>query len=131
MSVRDLRYIKIPNVPDHSVFRNDFVGMKAFDQSCVLGPWLTPARLVPDPQRLAMRLWINDELMQDSSTSEMVFTLGEQIAYLSSRVTLLPGDVVMTGTPAGTGMERDRFLRAGETVRMEIEGLGAMTNRVV
>lgn len=131
VSVRDHRYLKIPNVPPQSLFRNDFIGMKGFDRSCAVGPWLTLARDVPDPQRLAMKLWLDDELMQDSSTAEMIFTVAEQISYLSSRVTLLPGDMVMTGTPAGTGMERDRFLRPGETIRMRIEGIGEMTQRVI
>ncbi len=130
VSVRDHRFLKIPNVPPQSLFRTDFIGMKCWDQSCVVGPWLTLARDIPDPQRLAMKLWVNDELMQDSSTAEMIFTVAEQIAYLSSRVTLLPGDMVMTGTPAGTGMERGRFLRPGETIRLSIEGIGEMTQRV-
>ncbi len=131
ISVRDRRFIKIPNVPTESVFRNDFVGMKGFDQSCAVGPWLTPAQNVPDPQALGLKTWVGDELMQDSSTSRMVFSIAEQIAYLSSRVTLLAGDLIMTGTPAGTGMERDRFLRPGETVRMAIEGLGELRQQVV
>jgi 2-keto-4-pentenoate hydratase/2-oxohepta-3-ene-1,7-dioic acid hydratase in catechol pathway len=131
VSVRDHRFLKIPNVPSQSLFRTDFLSMKAFDQSCTIGPWLTLSRDIPDPQRLEMKLWVDDELMQDSSTAEMIFTVAEQISYLSSRVTLLPGDLVMTGTPAGTGMERDRFLRPGETIRMSIEGIGEMTQRVV
>jgi 2-keto-4-pentenoate hydratase/2-oxohepta-3-ene-1,7-dioic acid hydratase in catechol pathway len=131
VSVRDHRYLKIPNVAPQSLFRTDFIGMKGFDQSCVIGPWLTLARHIPDPQRLAMKLWLDEELMQDSSTAQMIFTVAEQIAYLSSRVTLLPGDLVMTGTPAGTGMERDRFLRPGETIRISIEGIGELTQRVV
>jgi len=131
LSVRDQRYLKIPNVPPQSLFRTDFIGMKGWDRSCVIGPSLTLARNIPDPQRLAMKLWVDDELMQDSSTEQMIFTVAEQIAYLSSRVTLLPGDLVMTGTPAGTGMERDRFLRPDETIRMSIEGLGEVTQRVM
>ena len=130
-SVRDLRYLKIPNVPVQSLFRSDFVAMKGFDGSCLLGPWLTLADDIADPQALAMKLWIGDELMQDSSSAEMVFGIAEQIAYLSSRVTLHPGDIVLTGTPAGTGMEQDRFLRAGETLRLSIEGIGEMTQPVV
>jgi 2-keto-4-pentenoate hydratase/2-oxohepta-3-ene-1,7-dioic acid hydratase in catechol pathway len=131
VSVRDHRYLKIPNVPAQSLFRTDFLSMKAFDQSCAIGPWLTLARDIPDPQQLAMKLWLDGELMQNSSTAEMIFTVAEQISYLSSRVTLLPGDIVMTGTPAGTGMERDRFLRPGETIRMSIEGIGEMTQKVI
>lgn len=131
VSVRDMRYLKIPNVSQESLFRVDFIGGKGFDKSCVMGPWLVPARFIEDPQKLKLKTWVNDELMQDSSTSEMVFNTAEQISYLSQRVTLLPGDVVMTGTPAGTGMERDRFLRAGETIRMYIEDVGEITQKVI
>ncbi len=131
ISVRDLRYLKIPNVPMQSLFRSDFIAMKGFDKSCVTGPWLTPASSVANPQELALKLWIDDELMQDSTTNQMVFSVAEQIAYLSDRVTLWPGDMIFTGTPAGTGMERDRFLRVGETLRLNIEGIGEMTQEVV
>ena len=131
VSVRDLRYLKIPNVPAQSLFRSDFIAMKGFDKSCVIGPWLTLARDIPDPQRLALKLWINNELMQNSSTAQMMFSVAEQISYLSSRVTLLPGDIVMTGTPAGTGMEQDRFLRAGEILRLSIEKIGEVTQQVI
>ena len=130
VSVRDMRYLKIPNVPLQSLFRSDFIAMKGFDKSCVTGPWIMPASSIPDPQRLALKLWINDELMQDSSTEQMIFSVAEQIAYLSSRVTLWPGDMVFTGTPAGTGMERNRFLREGELLRLEIEKIGSMSQKV-
>lgn len=130
VSVRDGHFLKIPNVPAQSLFRWDVIASKGFDRSCTIGPWLTLARDVPDPQRLAMKLWIDGDLMQDSSTAEMVFSTAEQISYLSQRVTLHPGDLVMTGTPAGTGMERDRFLRSGETLRLQIEHLGEMTQQV-
>lgn len=130
VSVRDARFIKIPNVPAQSVFRNDFIGMKGFEKSCVIGPWLALAHDIADPQDLRMKLWIDDELMQDSSTSGMIFSTAEQIAYLSTRTVLLPGDLVMTGTPAGTGMERDRFLKRGERVRTWIERIGEMVQEV-
>ena len=131
VSVRDFRYLKIPNVPLQSLFRSDFIAMKGFDQSCSIGPWLTPASDIPNPQNLKLQLWIDGELMQDSSTEQMIFSVAEQIAYLSSRVTLHPGDLVFTGTPAGTGMERDRFLRSGETLRLHIEGIGEMQQKVI
>ncbi len=131
ISVRDLRYLKIPNVPMQSLFRSDFIAMKGFDKSCLIGPWLTLASDIPDPQSLALKLWIDDELMQDSSTNQMIFSVAEQIEYLSYRVTLWPGDVIFTGTPAGTGMERDRFLREGETLRLSIEKVGEVVQRVV
>jgi 2-keto-4-pentenoate hydratase/2-oxohepta-3-ene-1,7-dioic acid hydratase in catechol pathway len=69
---------------------------------------------------------VNDELMQDSNTSRMIFSTAEQIAQLSTRVTLFPGDLVLTGTPAGVGMARRRFLKAGDTVRLWIDGIGEL-----
>jgi 2-keto-4-pentenoate hydratase/2-oxohepta-3-ene-1,7-dioic acid hydratase in catechol pathway len=117
-----------PHLPDASPFKMDWLGQKCFDGSCPLGPWITPASEIPDPQALAMKLWVNDELMQDSNTSKMIFSTAEQIAQLSTRVTLMPGDLVVTGTPAGVGMARRRFLKAGETVRLWIEGIGELQN---
>ena len=117
-----------PHLPDASPFKFDWLGQKCFDGSCPLGPWITPASEIPDPQKLAMKLWVNDELMQDSNTSRMIFSTAEQIAQLSTRVTLQPGDLVLTGTPAGVGMARRRFLKPGETVRLWIEGIGELRN---
>ncbi len=131
VSIRDGAYMKRPNVPETSPFNTDFIGIKGFDKSVVLGPWITPAAQIGDPANLAMKLWIGDELMQDSNSSKMIFSAAEQIAYLSERITLLPGDVVMTGTPAGTGAERGRFLKKGETIRMWIENIGETRNTVL
>ena len=129
VSVRDAQFMRRPNVPDGSLFKTDFIGMKGFDKSCVLGPCITPASQIGDPDNLAMKLWLDDELMQNSNTGKMIFSTAEQIAYLSERVTLLPGDVVLTGTPAGTGAEQDRFLKKGQTIRMWIENIGETCNR--
>ncbi len=129
VSVRDAQFMRRPNVPDGSLFKTDFIGMKGFDKSCVLGPCITPASQIGDPDNLAMKLWLDDELMQNSNTGKMIFSTAEQIAYLSERVTLLPGDIVLTGTPAGTGAEQDRFLRPGQTIRMWIENIGETLNR--
>ena len=85
---------------------------------------------IPDPHKLAMKLWVGDELMQDSHTSRMIFDTAEQIAMLSTRITLYPGDLVLTGTPAGVGMPRKRFLRPGETVRLWIESIGEFSHRM-
>ena len=119
-----------PHLPDASPFKMDWLGQKCFDGSCPLGPWITPASEIRDPQALAMKLWVNDELMQDSSTSKMIFSTAEQIAQLSTRVTLQPGDLILTGTPAGVGMARRRFLKPGETVRLWIEGIGELRNEL-
>jgi 2-keto-4-pentenoate hydratase/2-oxohepta-3-ene-1,7-dioic acid hydratase in catechol pathway len=114
--------------PPTSPFHFDWVSQKCFDGSCPLGPWIVPASELRDPQDLALKLWVNGELMQDSHTSKMIFDTAEQIAMLSSRVTLQPGDLVLTGTPAGVGMGRKRFLKAGDTVKLWIEGIGDMTH---
>ncbi|MEW2618758.1 fumarylacetoacetate hydrolase family protein [Streptomyces sp. NPDC048106] len=92
-----------------------------------LGPWLVTADEVPDPQRLSLRLWVNGELKQDGTTAEQIFPVGEVVRYLSRFMTLYPGDVINTGTPAGVAMGRPEpkpYLRAGDVVELEVEGLG-------
>ncbi|MGA5897917.1 fumarylacetoacetate hydrolase family protein [Streptomyces venetus] len=92
-----------------------------------LGPWLVTADEVPDPQRLSLRLWVNGELKQDGTTAEQIFPVGEVVRYLSHFMTLYPGDVINTGTPAGVALgepEPKPFLRGGDVVELEIEGLG-------
>ncbi|MBL1105271.1 fumarylacetoacetate hydrolase family protein [Streptomyces sp. 5-8] len=92
-----------------------------------LGPWLVTADEVADPQALALRLWVNGELKQDGTTAEQIFPVGEVVRYLSRFMTLHPGDVINTGTPAGVAMgqpEPKPYLRAGDVVELEIEGLG-------
>ncbi|MFD3657334.1 fumarylacetoacetate hydrolase family protein [Streptomyces sp. NPDC058620] len=92
-----------------------------------LGPWLVTADEVPDPQALSLRLWVNGELKQDGSTADQIFPVGEVVRYLSHFMTLYPGDVINTGTPAGVAMgqpEPKPYLKAGDVVELEIEGLG-------
>ena len=96
-----------------------------------MGPWLTPAAYVPDPNNLAIKLWVNGTLKQNSNTSRMVHGIAEQIAYLSRHVTLQPGDVIATGTPAGVGMPRGEFLKVGDEVKIEIDSCGSLVNRMV
>jgi 2-keto-4-pentenoate hydratase/2-oxohepta-3-ene-1,7-dioic acid hydratase in catechol pathway len=93
-----------------------------------MGPWIVPASEIRDPQKLALKLWVNGELMQDSNTSQMIFNTAEQIAHISTMVTLSPGDVIMTGTPSGVGMGRGRFLKAGESVKLWIEDIGELNH---
>jgi 2-keto-4-pentenoate hydratase/2-oxohepta-3-ene-1,7-dioic acid hydratase in catechol pathway len=119
-----------PHVPDTSPFKADWLAHKSFDGSCPLGPWIAPARDIPDPQNLGLKLWVNDVLKQDSNTGQMIFTLAEQIAHLSSRLTLHPGDLILTGTPAGVGTGRGEFLKAGDTVKIWIERIGEMSNKM-
>lgn len=117
--------------PDWPTWGMDWLGHKSFDGSAPMGPWMVPAGALPDPHVLDIRLWVNDELQQDSNTSDLIFDVAEQIAYLSEHFTLHPGDVISTGTPSGVGRPRGLFLKPGDTVRMEIEGIGEMTNPVI
>jgi 2-keto-4-pentenoate hydratase/2-oxohepta-3-ene-1,7-dioic acid hydratase in catechol pathway len=122
-------YHRRPNAPAEA-FGYDWFAAKSMEGSLPLGPGLTPAFLVPDPQDLRVRLWVNDELQQDESTADMVCSVAELIAAASEVVTLEPGDVIATGTPAGVGAGRGLFLRGGDVVRVTIDGLGTLENTV-
>ncbi|GAA1355293.1 fumarylacetoacetate hydrolase family protein [Streptomyces beijiangensis] len=92
-----------------------------------LGPWLVTADEVADPQALSLKLWVNGELKQDGTTAEQIFGVADVVRYLSQFMTLYPGDVINTGTPAGVAMgqpDPKPYLRAGDVVELEIEGLG-------
>ena len=119
------------NMPDASPFKWDWTKHKTFDGSCPLGPWIVPASDIGDPQKLGLKLWVNGVLKQDSNTSEMIFTLAEQIAQLSAGMTLHPGDIILTGTPAGVGAGRGEFLKAGDVVKLWIEKIGELENRMI
>jgi 2-keto-4-pentenoate hydratase/2-oxohepta-3-ene-1,7-dioic acid hydratase in catechol pathway len=96
-----------------------------------MGPWLTPAAYVSDPNNLAIKLWVNGVLKQNSNTARLVHNIAEQIAYLSRHFTLYPGDVIATGTPAGVGMPRGEFLKAGDEVRIQIDRCGELINKMI
>ncbi|MFC5801514.1 fumarylacetoacetate hydrolase family protein [Streptomyces formicae] len=92
-----------------------------------LGPWLVTRDEVPDPQALSLKLWVNGELKQDGSTADQIFPVAEVVRYVSQFMTLYPGDVINTGTPAGVAMGRPEpkpYLRSGDVVELEIDGLG-------
>ena len=116
---------------ENSPFVYDWIGQKCFEDGAPMGPWLTPAAFVKDPNDLNIRLWVNGVLKQSSNTGKMVHNTAEQIAYLSRHVTLQPGDIIATGTPAGVGLPRGEFLKAGDEVKIEIDGLGTLVNRMV
>jgi 2-keto-4-pentenoate hydratase/2-oxohepta-3-ene-1,7-dioic acid hydratase in catechol pathway len=105
---------------------------KSFDTHGPMGPWVVTPDEIADPQDLRLRTWVNDELRQDSSTSQMIFSCAEQVAYLSTGFTLEAGDVILTGTPAGVGAASDppRWLVPGDTVRISIEKVGTLENPV-
>ena len=109
---------------------------KSFDSFLPCGPFLTPAAAVPDPQALRIRTTVNGELVQDGSTALMLVPVARLIAFLSQGTTLLPGTLILTGTPAGVGYTRGVFLKRGDTVSVTIDGpdglsLGMLTNDVV
>ena len=111
-------------------FKFDLFTGKAFDDSCPLGPKFVPARFV-DAQNLGLRLRVNGELMQNANTKDMVWSPAEQLAALSQHTTLQPGDILLTGTPSGVGMARGVFLKVGDSVEAEIDGLGALRVEIV
>ena len=119
-----------PPVPATSSFKMDWTKHKTFEGSCPLGPWIVPAGDVGDPQNLDLKLWVNGELKQNSNSGKMLFTLAEQIEQLSVNMTLHPGDLILTGTPSGTGAESGTFLKAGDVVKMWIEKIGELENRM-
>jgi 2-keto-4-pentenoate hydratase/2-oxohepta-3-ene-1,7-dioic acid hydratase in catechol pathway len=105
---------------------------KSPDTFCPVGPRLIAREQIDDPQALTIRCVLNGQTMQDSSTSQMIFSVAEIIAYISRTITLEPGDLIATGTPAGVGIFRDPkvLLNDGDEVTVEVEGLGALTNPV-
>jgi 2-keto-4-pentenoate hydratase/2-oxohepta-3-ene-1,7-dioic acid hydratase in catechol pathway len=129
LSARD--YLVRPQVDASSPFRFDWMGHKSFNGSCPLGPVFTPAEFVASPESLDIKLWLNGELRQDSNTRNHLYGVADQIAYLSERVELHPGDVILTGTPAGVGMESGTFLKRGDVMKVWIEGLGELETRIV
>lgn len=109
----------------------DWLSSKALDDSTPVGPGLVPVRAVGDIHRLKLKTWLNQELMQDGETSMMVYSAFELLEYLSARVTLRPGDVISTGTPVGVGGFRNIFLKPGDVLKVEIQGIGRIENPVV
>jgi len=128
LSARDLSR-RVARSPDNT-FYLDWLAHKGFDSSCPIGPWLTPAGSI-DPQNLRIQLSVNGVSKQDSNTSGMIFSVAEQIAHLSRRTTLLPGDIILTGTPAGVGSGYNEFLAPGDRVSVVVEGLGELVNTIV
>jgi 2-keto-4-pentenoate hydratase/2-oxohepta-3-ene-1,7-dioic acid hydratase in catechol pathway len=106
---------------------------KSFDTHGPLGPWIVPPDELPNIHKLSLRTWVNGELRQDGNTSDLIYRFGEMIEELTTVFTLEPGDVLATGTPAGVGGARQppEYLKVGDVVKVEIEGIGYIQNRVV
>ena len=105
---------------------------KSMDGFCPMGPWLVTRDEIPDPQALRLRTWVNDELVQDGNTRDMIVDVAGLIAYIARYMTLEPGDVIATGTPAGVGAFRKppRYLPPGARVRLEISGIGVLEHGI-
>jgi len=105
---------------------------KGADGFCPYGPWITTADELPDVHALALRTWVNGELRQQSSTSNLIFKVGELVAFIAETCTLEPGDLILTGTPSGVGIGQQppSFLHSGDVVRIEIEQLGAIEHAI-
>jgi 2-keto-4-pentenoate hydratase/2-oxohepta-3-ene-1,7-dioic acid hydratase in catechol pathway len=104
---------------------------KSFDTHGPIGPWLTTDDEVADPHALEMWLTVNGVEKQHTSTSDMIYDIYDQIAYLSTVMTLEPGDILATGTPAGVGIASGSFMKTGDVVRVEVKGLGVIENKIV
>lgn len=106
---------------------------KSCDTFCPTGPWLTTRDAVADPHALAIRMRVNGNLLQDSTTSNLIFSIPVLLQYISAAITLEPGDIIATGTPDGVGVFRKPpiFLKSGDVMEVEIEGLGVLRNHVV
>jgi acylpyruvate hydrolase len=121
VSARDLQYAD-----------KQFTRAKSLDTFCPVGPRLVPASEVGDPGNLKIRALLNGEVMQDSSTSQLIFSVPKLIAFISEAITLEPGDLIATGTPAGVGTFRDPpiYLKDGDEIVVEIERVGELRNPV-
>jgi 2-keto-4-pentenoate hydratase/2-oxohepta-3-ene-1,7-dioic acid hydratase in catechol pathway len=121
LSARDFN-----QAPDQ-FYKFDWVAGKATDTACPMGPWIVPADALGDIQNVALKLSVNGAVKQDSSTSQMIYSVAEQIARASELMTLDPGDVVLTGTPAGVGVPKGTFLKPGDKIDAEIAGIGTLS----
>ena len=116
--------------PDWPRWNIDWFGHKNFETAAPMGPWITPADEIADIYQCRLQLWVNQEPMQDTLVDKLIFNIAELIEYLSRRMTLLPGDVIATGTPSGVGRPRSIFLKPGDKVRITLDGVGELENPV-
>jgi 2-keto-4-pentenoate hydratase/2-oxohepta-3-ene-1,7-dioic acid hydratase in catechol pathway len=121
MSARDFN-----QAPDQ-FYKFDWVAGKATDTACPMGPWVVPADALGDVQNVALKLSVNGEVKQNSATTQMIYSVAEQIARASELMTLDPGDVILTGTPAGVGVPKGTFLKVGDRIDAEIAGIGVLS----
>jgi 2-keto-4-pentenoate hydratase/2-oxohepta-3-ene-1,7-dioic acid hydratase in catechol pathway len=106
---------------------------KSLDKYCPMGPWVVTADEIPDPQRLRLTLKVNGVVKQDGNTQDMIYPIGQLVVWLSIGMTLLPGNLIATGTPDGVGFARNppEFLKAGDVMETEVESVGVLRNKMV
>ncbi len=127
----DITSRELVNRPDVPQMGMDWLAAKCSPGFLPLGPYVTPAAFVRDPQSLQITFKLNGQVMQDESTADMIFGVARIIEFISSHVRLLPGDVVLTGSPSGNGTHYGRFIQDGDVLEGSIEGLGTQRNRCV
>ena len=115
------------NRAPETFYKLDWVAGKANDTCCPMGPCLVPASAIANPNDIGLKLWVNGDLKQNGRTKDMIFNIAEQISTASRIMTLDPGDVLLTGTPAGVGVPKQTFLHVGDKVDAEIEGIGRLS----
>ncbi|MDN3359176.1 fumarylacetoacetate hydrolase family protein [Actinomadura sp. DC4] len=130
ISARSMDYGYERDTDDSAVGFFDWLNGKWLDGFAALGPYLLTADEVPDPQALEISLEVNGEVRQRGTTGDMIFSVAEQVAFASRLMTLEPGDVIYTGTPAGVGLASNRFLKPGDEMTARLAGLGTLVNRV-
>ena len=132
--VNDVSARDIITRPDWPNFSSDWLMSKNFDTGSPIGPYVLPSQFVPDPQQVRLKLTRNGVVQQDGTTATMIFSLAEQIAHISQTMTLMPGDVIATGTPAGVGWKRNIWLEPGDVLELELPDLpevGVLRNAVI
>jgi 2-keto-4-pentenoate hydratase/2-oxohepta-3-ene-1,7-dioic acid hydratase in catechol pathway len=115
--------------PKHLV-KFDLFGGKVFDDSCPLGPGIVPARFIDDTN-LQLQFWLNGELRQNANSSDLIWPVPELVSRISEHVTLEPGDVVLTGTPAGVGLSTGTWMHVGDQLKGQISGLGSISVQII
>jgi len=112
-------------------YGQNWIWGKSMDTAAPVGPWIVTRDEVPDPNRLDLRLWVNGQLEQEGNTSDLIFNVQQLIHWASQGITLKPGDMIFTGTPPGVGFPKGKFLKGGDVVEAEVEGVGRLVNPVV
>jgi 2,4-diketo-3-deoxy-L-fuconate hydrolase len=131
MTTNDVSCRDLGMRPDRPALRSDWLGGKSHDNFAPMGPFLVPRVFVPNHMNLFIRLTVNGEIKQNGNTSQFIFTPEEQIEFASNILTLEPGDIFSCGTCGGVGQGTNTFLKAGDVMETEIEGLGKMRNRMM